>query len=42
MGNKKYTKEFKESVIAYTREYEGSLAEVARHFDVPLGTFYKW
>ena len=42
VGNKKYTKEFKESVIAYTREYEGSLAEVARHFDVPLGTFYKW
>lgn len=42
MAEAKYTKDFKESVMAYAKDYEGSLAEVARKFDVPLGTFYRW
>jgi len=42
MTGKEYAKDFKESVVAYAKEHEGSIADVARKFDVPLGTIYAW
>jgi len=42
MTGKTYTKDFKESVVAYAKDYEGTSAEVAKKFGVPLGTIYTW
>lgn len=42
MSGRSYSKEFKEDVVKYAKSYEGSIAEVARKFEVPLGTIYAW
>ena len=42
MTGKVYSKEFKEDVVKYAENYEGSIADVARKFEVPLGTIYAW